>query len=207
MTESQTVLKAERRAAAGKSERRRLRRSGRVPAVVYGKHVSGGSIPVSVDKKELLERLQAHPHAILELDIPGEGRCSVLATELQQHPISRDLVHVDFHQVRPDEKIKAPVRLEASGKSAGEKEGGLLQFVLHELEVECLPKDLPDVIKVPMEHLEIGDVLTVGELPLPPGVVAAEDPDTVIVTVLAPQKEAVAEPAQPAEAPSAEQKA
>jgi large subunit ribosomal protein L25 len=160
-----------------------------------------------VDKKELLHLLQSHPHRILQLDIAGESSYSVLATELQQDPLNRDIVHADFHQISMDEKITAPVRLEVSGKSAGEKEGGLLQFVLHELEVECLPKDLPDVIVVPIEHLEIGDVLTVGDLQLPPGVTTEHDPDTVVVTILAPQKETVEEPAKPAEKTAEEQKA
>ena len=207
MGQSPMALKAERRTDIGKGERNRLRKNGRLPAIVYGKNVSGGSIPIHVDKKELLQLVQAHPHAIVELDIAGEGKYSVLTAELQQHPLTRDIIHADFHQIRPDKKIRTPVRLEPSGKSAGEKEGGVLQFVLHELEVECLPKDLPDVIKVPMERLEIGDVLTVGELPLPPGVVALEDPDTVIVTVLAPQKDDAAEPAEPARVPVPENKA
>ncbi len=195
---SKMVLKAEMRTASSRGELNRLRRTGRVPGVVYGKNAAG-PVPISVDEKDLQSLLRTNPHGIVKLDIPGSGQVNALITELQRETMSRNIVHIDFHQINMNEKIKAPVRLEVSGKSAGEREGGMLQLILHELEVECMPTDLPDSIILPVENMQVGDSLTVGDLKLPPGVETAQDPDTVIAAVLAPQKEISEEQTEAAE--------
>jgi large subunit ribosomal protein L25 len=182
------TLKAETREAGSGSKLRRLRRSGLVPAVVYGKELPGPR-PVAVPLKDLQTVIRTNPHAVIELEIPGVGREHVLISEVQTEPMSRDVVHVDFHQINMNEKIRAPIRLELVGQSPGEKEGGLLQLIHHELEVECLPADLPDSLTLDVSGLQLGDSLTVADLKLPKGVRTLLDSDAVLVTILAPQKE------------------
>ncbi|MBW5449046.1 50S ribosomal protein L25 [Cohnella sp. CFH 77786] len=191
------TLKAERRQTASRGELRKLRKHGRVPGVIYGKGVEG-AMPVAVDVKDLQMLLSTHPHAVLELDVAGLGKENVLMSDVQRDSMSRDVLHVDFHKINLNESIKAPVRLEVSGKSAGEREGGLLQLVLHEMEVECLPKDLPDSIVLEIDNLLVGDTLTVADIRFPEGVMPTMDPDTVVAAILAPQKEMSAEEADAA---------
>lgn len=193
-----TTLKAEPRQTSSRGDLNRLRREGRVPAVVYGKGVDQPT-PVSVDALELGALLRSHPHAVLELEVPGLGKKNVLLSEVQRDSMSRQVLHVDFHKINMNESIKAPVRLEVSGRSAGEKEGGMLQLVLHELEVECLPRNLPESILLEVENLQVGDNLSVGDLKLPSGVTATADPDTVVAAVLAPQKAISEEEAEAAD--------
>ncbi|WP_241158327.1 50S ribosomal protein L25 [Cohnella candidum] len=188
------TLKAETRATTSRGELRKLRKNGRIPGVVYGKDRSAPT-PVAVDAKELEALLRSHPHAVLELDISGDGKENVLLSEVQRDSMSREVLHIDFHKINMNESIKAPVRLEVSGKSAGEKEGGMLQLVLHEIEVECLPKNLPDSIPLEVENLQVGDSLTVADIQFPEGVKPLMDADSVVASVLAPQKEISAEEA------------
>lgn len=180
-------LTAVKRETSSRGALQRLRKEGRVPGVIYGKDTEPTAI--AVEEKDLQAVLRTNRHAVLELEVSGIGSKNVLISEVQTGALSREVLHVDFHQINMNEKIKAPVRLEVSGKSAGEKEGGMMQLLLHELEVESLPKDLPDHIVLEVGNLEMGDSLTVADLKLPPGVKALHDPDTVVATVLAPQKE------------------
>lgn len=185
---NQMTLKAAPREAASRGELRKLRHSGRIPGVVYGKSETA-PIPVAVEAKELHALLRSHPHGVLNLEIAGYGKRSVLLSDVQRDSMSGEVMHVDLHKINMNESIKAPVRLEVSGKSAGEKEGGMLQMVLHELEVECLPSALPESIVMDVDGLQVGDNLTVAELKLPADVKALHDPDTVVAAVLAPQKD------------------
>ena len=133
--------------------------------------------------------LRSNPYAVLDMDVPGAGKQSVMLAELQRDPISRLVKHVDFRSIDLNEKIATAARLDFVGVSPGEKEGGMLQTVLHEIEIECYPKDIPEAIEADVGGLGMGEHLTIGELKLPAGVVATQDPETVVVAVLAPQKE------------------
>lgn len=182
------VLHPELRDTQSRSGLRQIRESGKIPGVVYGKAVNKPT-SIAVNEKELLAILRSHPRAILDMEVPGIGNQAVMMTDVQRDPISHKVLHIDFHQVDLDKKIKAPARLEANGQSPGEKEGGLLQFVIHELDVECYPRDFPESIPVDVSGLQLGDHLTVADLKMPSGVEASADPDAVVVAVLAPQKE------------------
>jgi len=182
---NQATLPATLRETSSRGELRKLRRSGRIPGVVYGKSELA-PMAVAVEARALQDLLGSH--AVLNLEIAGFGKRSVLLTEVQREAISGRVRHVDFHRINMNESIRSPVRLEASGKSAGEEEGGMLQMVLHELEVECLPSRLPESIVMDVSGLRMGDNFTAGELRLPDGVKTSIDPETVIATVLAPQK-------------------
>ncbi|SFT28590.1 50S ribosomal protein L25 [Paenibacillus sp. BC26] len=201
-------FRAEARTTATQGQLRQMRLQGNIPGVVYGTKLSK-SISISVNEKELAHLLRSHPHALLELDIPGEGKQPVMLTQVQREPLTRELLHIDFHQVNMNESIKTPVRLEMVGDSTGVREGGILQAMLHELEVHCLPDRIPEVIEVNVSSLGIGENLLVSDLQLPSGVTTKVDADQVIVTILAPQKDLTAEEAEDAavETKEAEQRA
>ncbi len=181
-------LQVQLREASTHSQLRRLRASGGVPGVVYGK---GLAVPskIAIDAKALTDMLKGNPYAVLDMEIPGAGKQPVMLAELQRDPISRQMLHVDFRRIDMNEKITTSARLDFTGVSPGEKEGGMLQLVLHEIDIECYPKDIPDAIAADVGGLEMGEHLTIGDLTLPAGVTAVQDPETVIVAVLAPQKE------------------
>ncbi|MEK3884231.1 50S ribosomal protein L25 [Paenibacillus sp. PL2-23] len=182
------AMKVEQRAGATKGDLRKLRISGQVPGIVYGRSLQDAS-QVSVCEKELSALLRSHPNAVLELDVPSAGKHSVMVSDVQRDSLTGKLLHVDFHQINMNEAVKANVRIEAIGDSTGVREGGILSLVLHELEVQCLPSDIPEIVEVDVSELEIGGSLTVSDLQLPQGVEAKSDPQLVVVTVLAPQKE------------------
>ncbi|MDF2926290.1 MAG: ribosomal protein [Paenibacillaceae bacterium] len=182
-----TSLKADNRDGLTKSEINRLRSSGKVPGVVYGKKV--GAVNITVDAKELLMLLRSNAHAVVEMDIPESGKQPVMVHDVQRDPISRTLLHIDFHQINMDEPVRTSVSLEFTGDSKGEKEGGMLQIQLHEVDIRCLPAHIPSSIAVDVTELELGDTITVSQLVAPAGVEIKSHADDVIVTVLAPQKE------------------
>jgi len=183
-----TTLQVHRREKSSRGELRRIRLEGKVPGVIYGKGLDNPAV-ISFDAKELAAMLRSHPHAVIEVDVPGAGKHPVMMAEVQKDTFSGQLLHVDFQRINMNEKVKTSTRLEVSGKSVGEQEGGMLQLVLHEVEIECYPKDIPEAIMIDVSGLGMGENLSVSDLQLPAGVVATQDPETVIVAVLAPQKE------------------
>lgn len=189
------TLRTQAREASTKGEIRRIRSEGRIPGVVYGKGLEAPS-NITVDAKELTVLLRSQPNAVFDMEVPGAGKQPVMMTDLQRDPISRQVLHVDFRRIDMNAKITTSARVETSGTSVGEKEGGMLQLVLHEIEIECYPKDIPEAIVADVGGLDIGEHLTIGQLALPGGVAATQDPDTVVVAVLAPQKERTAEEAE-----------
>lgn len=182
------AMKADQRKASTKGELRTLRMQGKIPGIVYGKQLSAAEL-VTVDEKELSGLLRSHPNAVLELDIPLQGKHSVMISDVQRDSLNRQVIHVDFHQINMNEEVRASVRVETAGDSAGVREGGILQLILHELEVQCLPGSIPDAIEVDVSALGVGESLLVRDLRLPQGVEAKTEPDMVVATILAPQKE------------------
>lgn len=177
---------AEPRVAAGKGASRRLRREGLVPAIVYGAHQEPEAI--SVSHNELLKHLEheAFYSHILDLKI-GDKSSKVVLKDLQRHPAKPFVLHVDFMRVSQDEKIKmvVPLHFLNEEKCAGVKLGGQVAHNLTEVEVSCLPKDLPEFIGVDMTELEVGSIVHLSELKLPEGVELAHapDPDEPVVVV------------------------
>jgi large subunit ribosomal protein L25 len=185
------LLKAELRTDSTKSYRRQLRNTGKVPAVVYGKKIT--PIAIFLDEKELTSMLKGNAHGVIQMDVPGQGVYPVLLGEIQRDTMLRKVTHVDFRQISMDEPIKTSVVVELSGDCPGEREGGMLTLLLHELEIRCLPKDVPASISVDVTKLEIGESVLVSDLPIPSGVEVRTDASNVVVTVLAPQKDRGAE--------------
>ncbi|HUC92936.1 MAG TPA: 50S ribosomal protein L25/general stress protein Ctc [Paenibacillus sp.] len=200
------TMKAEDRLVQTKADLRRLRQQGKVPGVVYGKNI-GKPTAIAVSEKELLSLLRSHPNAVLELEVPSAGKQPVMMSDVQRDSLSRGLLHVDFHQINLNEEVKAHVRLEVVGEAPGDKEGGILQLMLHELEVQCLPRDIPESIEVDVSNLQIGENILASDLELPQGVEMKSDPEQVVVTILTPQKDITEEEAEDAAVESAEAEA
>jgi large subunit ribosomal protein L25 len=191
------TMKAEERKNSTKSERKGLRAKGKVPGILYGSKVT--STPIAIDEKELLSLLRTNPNAVIEMDVPQLGKQPVMINEVQRDVISRSVLHVDFHQINMDEPVSTSVRLEFIGEPAGVIAGGILQINHHEIEVRCLPKDIPASIEVDVSQLEVGTNILVSELNLPDSVEIKTDQNDVLAAVLAPQKEVVEEDAPAAE--------
>jgi large subunit ribosomal protein L25 len=192
-------LKVEAREDLTKSEIKQLREKGQVPGVVYGNKI--GNTVISIDQKELLALLRKNPHAIIEMELPDSGKQPVMVTEIQRDKLNRELLHVDFHQINMDEPVKTVVALEYVGDAIGAQEGGIVQVQLHELEIRCLPQDIPPSIQVDISQLKLGDNLLVSDLSLSPAIEIKSDSNELLVTLLAPQKE-TEEPAALEEAPA-----
>ena len=187
MATAATKLNAHLRETSGSRATRRLRRAGRVPGVVYG----GGEEPMSVevDARELRQAL-AQGGAVMELAIDGGKSTPVVLKDEQRHPVLDATVHIDLLRVRLDVEIEATVILELTGveEAPGVKEGGVLEQVTRELNVEALPTAIPDVIEHDVGAMEINDTITLAAVAAPEGVKLLDDPDeTVIATLLPPR--------------------
>jgi large subunit ribosomal protein L25 len=185
----QAKLTAERRTAKGRSAVRKLKAAGSVPAIIYGaKHEAE---PLQVSRRDMSALLShaAGENILVELEIAGKSRLA-LVQEVQHAPLGNAILHVDFHAVSSDEVIQADVPLEPVGIANGVKNmGGLLEQSLRSLAIECLPRDLPDVIKVDVSALDIGNAIHVREIQLPTGVKTRINPDLTAFSVLAPTVE------------------
>lgn len=188
------AMNADQRTSTTKGELRQLRLQGKIPGIIYGKQLTEAA-QVTVDGKELQALLRSHPNAVIEINIPSQGKKSVMVSEIQRDQMSRQVLHVDFHQINMNENVRASVRIHADGDSPGVREGGILQVILHELEVQCLPGNIPDAVSIDVSSLAIGESLLVSDLKLPQGVESVAEPEQVVVTILAPQKELTEEEA------------
>ena len=181
-----TALSVELRDPDGSRSARRLRRTGKVPGVVYG----GGDEPVSfaVDARVLRQAL-AHAGAVIDLSLGGSGGTPVVLKELVRHPVTGETVHIDLLRVRLDQAIHTTVTVELIGaeESAGVKEGGVLEQVTREVNIQALPTDIPDVIQHDVSAAEMNDTVTVDALAMPSGVTLLDDPETVLMTLTPPR--------------------
>src|SRR3954463_3067284 len=170
---------------------RRLRKSGQVPGVVYGTP-EGNCINFAADAREL-RRILVGAGALIDLKVGGEAR-PVIVKDMQLHPVRGDLVHVDFVQVRLDEKIQTTVALHAEGgdDAPGVKEGGVLELPTHQLNIEALPTAIPDQITVDVSGLGMQETMHLSALTPPEGVTFLDDPEeTIIATIVIPAEEPV----------------
>ena len=187
----QVKLSATRRTGTGRSAVRKIKAQGAVPAIIYGGKHKPEALQVSTRDISLMLSHASGENILVELEIEGEkaGRLA-LVQEVQHAPLGGDILHIDFHAVSMNEMIEADVPLEPTGMAEGVKTfGGLLEQNLRSLEIECLPRDLPDVITVDVSHLNIGDSIHVRELPLPQGVTTRVPADLTVFSVLAPTVE------------------
>ncbi len=188
---SSTLINVEVRNDIGKQAAKRLRRQGRVPGVYY----SGGVDPValSVDARELRAAL-AHKSSIMDVRLGSAEPVKCIIREVQWHPVYGTPVHVDFMGVKLTEKITMEVPIRLTGTAAGVKDGGTLQQLLRSLEIKCLPLDIPDAVDIDVSNLNIHDAIYVRDLPAEKFEILNE-PEQMVVSVLAPRLEETPAPA------------
>jgi large subunit ribosomal protein L25 len=187
----QRALNIELRTATGKGISRRLRAAGRLPAVVYGKGME--PVSVSVDQKELAAIMAGAggQNALVALQGPeGLNGAMIIVADLNRDPIKGLIRHADLHKVNLDEKVRVEVRIVLVGSAKGVKDGGLLDFPHHTVELECLPSLIPDQVSVDVAGLGIGQSIHVGDLQLPAGVRAVTDAKASVVSILGKSREA-----------------
>jgi large subunit ribosomal protein L25 len=187
MADSTTKLDVRSRAADGSRAARRLRRSGRVPGVVYGG--SGDAVGFDVDSRDLRLAL-AGSGAVLDLSVDGAKATPVVLKEAQRDPVRGQTVHIDLLRVRLDEAIHAVVPLELEGvdDAPGVKEGGILEQIVRELNVEALPTAIPEAIVHAVGEMQIGETIGLDEVVMPEGVVLLDEVDEVVVATLSPPR-------------------
>jgi large subunit ribosomal protein L25 len=187
MANASTKLSVSSRDAAGSRAARRLRRSGRVPGVLYGG--GGESLGFDADARELRHALAASG-AVLDLSIDGAKAMPVVLKEAQRHPVRGETVHVDLLRVRLDEAISAVVPIELTGAddAPGVKQGGILEQITREVNVEALPTAIPESIVHDVSAMEIGETITLSALAPPEGVTLLDDPEETVVATLLPPR-------------------
>ncbi|MDQ3280979.1 MAG: 50S ribosomal protein L25 [Acidobacteriota bacterium] len=182
---AEVTLEVTRREATGKEVAKKLRRDGKVPAVVYGGHRE--PVAIVVDRKSVSELIQKSEHGIRSvflLKMAGsDQQRHAMIKELTIDPVSRRMTHIDFVRVIMDENVKVTVPVHVTGTALGVKEGGLLDFQLRELHIECLPNAIPDSIDVDVTPLNGHDYFRIKDLKLPEGVKVLDDPERVVVGV------------------------
>ena len=190
------TLDAEKRADHGKNEARRLRAAGRIPAVVYGsrKAKAPEAVPVAVDPKALMRILHSESGAntLITLKLDG-AEARVMVKEYQLDPVTHTLLHADFFELAMDREITVTVPFALKGESKGVKQqAGLLDFVTRDVQVQCLPADIPERIEVDVSELMLHQAIRLRDLPQNPKWKPLSDPDTMIVHVVVPKAEEVA---------------
>ena len=183
MSVAEASLQARRREETGKGVARRLRRAGRIPAVVYGKGME--PIPLSLDEQETVLLFESIPVAntILQLAIDDGETLRTLVREIQTHPFRPDVMHVDFLHLRRGIAIELSVPISLSGTPAGTRTGGRLDIVLHETHVRCTPANIPESLEADISELDIGGSLRLGDIALPEDVELLSGPDTLVCHV------------------------
>ena len=193
---AELTLEVSRREEQGKGAAGRMRREGKVPAVVYGGHRE--TVPITVDRKAVTDLIQKSEHgvrSIFLLKMAGTDQSRhAMIKEIQMDPINRKMTHIDFIRVLMDEVIRTTVPIHVNGTPLGVKEGGLLDFQVRELHIECLPNAIPDRIDVDINNLGMHEYIRLGELKLPEGVKVLDDPERVVVGVTHVKAEVVETP-------------
>jgi large subunit ribosomal protein L25 len=200
---AEIVISATNRADRGKNAARRLRRRGLVPGIVYGG--KGENLAVAVDPKALQRvlRSEAGRNAILKLSIADHGSTNAILKNWQVDPVKESFLHADFYRIAMDVAIRVTVPIQVLGEARGVKvDGGILELVIREIEVECLPGDIPERIAVDVTDLGINQSLRVSDVPTPAKVKVLQAADQVVVHVVAVKEEEAAPAA--AAAPAAE---
>lgn len=200
-------LKAIVREEKGGKVINRLRKSGWIPCELYGAKTKNMSLKVNGQEFVRFLHSLSSEHALINLSVGGKKE-NVMLKDIQYHPYRNEIIHIDFHKVSLHEKITVTVPVEETGTAKGVIAGGVVEHVMRELSIECLPKDIPPVIEIDITELEIGQSLHVSDITPPAGVKLLDDPKLVVISVAAPRMIAEEEVAKPegeeAEASAAE---
>ena len=196
-------IQVETREVGSKRQARRIRRDGKIPGVLYGPKTA--PVPLELNKKEFSNRVAGLEGSHLVRLKSGSTALAdkvALVKEMQYHPITGEVVHTDLYEVDLTARIQVRVPLHFVGKAAGVVRGGILQPIVREIEVECLPLDIPEFFNVEVSALDIGDSVHIEELSIPEGVTVVSESNLALVAVVPPTVEEAPTPtAAPAEAP------
>lgn len=188
-TSDSVVLQAETRQIGGSGAARRLRVSGKVPVVVYGK---GHSENLQVDAHAFHLMMQRHgEHQILDLVVDGSNAGKVFVKDVQHDSYQGHIMHADLLSISMDEELtlNLPLYVEGEEECAGIKAGGILELIANDLEISCLPEDMVEELPIDVTALQIGDSITAGDLKLPAGLKLVSDPEGVVLTIAQPRTE------------------
>jgi large subunit ribosomal protein L25 len=181
-------LKAMKRTNTGKGAARRLRQSDQIPAVLYGKGIDPEKLTLATKDLDIIFRKYGRARLFFNVQIDGESTSrKAFLKELQVDIVSGKYSHMDLHQISMDQTLRLTVPVETTGQSIGVESGGLLQIIRRELEIICLPHNIPNNIEVDVTDLDIGASIHVSELTLPEGVTIPDDVDFTIITVVQPK--------------------
>jgi large subunit ribosomal protein L25 len=197
----EAILEATTRESMGKNEARRTRREGRVPAVLYGG--DGGATPIAVEPRALLRILHSESGAntLISLKLAGTGDTRVLVKEYQLDPITHQVLHADFYRVAMDRMLQVTVPVVVRGEAPGVKQqGGILEFVHRQIDIECLPADIPESIVIDVGNLMLHQGVRVRDIAADAKWKSISEPDMMIVHVILPKAEEAAAPAEAAAA-------
>jgi len=186
----QRILTIETRDKLGKNACRKLREMAKVPAVVFGKGME--SVPVTVDRKELESAISGEGGINHLITLKGAGALDgelVIVSDLTRHCLKDRTMHVDLHKINLQEKVKVKIPVSISTIAKGIKEGGIQDLVMHEIELECLPGQIPENIEIDVTELGVGESLHVSDLKLPAGLKVIDDPSATIVNILGRAKD------------------
>ena len=195
------VIEAVERAQRGKNEARRLRVSGKIPAVVYGDKDGGRAIAVDPKMLSRILRTELGANTLIQLKLEGAGDTRVLVKEYQIDPVTHQLLHADFYKVAMDKVIRVTVTVVPRGEPKGVKQqGGVLDIVHRSIEIECLPGDIPEHIEVDVTEMMVGQGVRVRDVATNPKWKALSDPDMMLLHVIIPKVEEAPAPADAAAA-------
>ncbi len=182
-------LKAQVRTTKGNGPARAMRRDGRIPAVLYGPGTEPDMISVGARDLDNILKQGSIGRSIINLDIDGvKDTKATMVKEMQTHPVSQNVLHVDFYEVDMTRKIKVNVPVITTGKSVGVEFGGMLQIIRRELEVYCLPNEIPQDISIDITDLDIGDSVHVNDIETEGDVEIPHEVNFTVMTILSPKK-------------------
>src|SRR5262245_31739109 len=188
---------------SGKGASARLRKSGQIPAVAYGKNLPVQALSISPsDLSSVLTSAHGH-NSVIKLDVTGEKKLTVLIRDFQYHPLSRELLHADFVQIALDQPVDVDIPLKATGKAKGVVDGGILRQVYRRVPVRCLPEKIPVKLVHDVTALEVNQHVLVKELTVPEGVTIRLSPDQTVLAVAMEKQQVEEEEAKPADAAAA----
>jgi large subunit ribosomal protein L25 len=186
------LLNAAPRVLGRRAGAKALRTAGRIPAIIYGRQAAPQNLEVNAKEMEDLIHHSVSENLLVDLAVKDDQRPKRLALvqEVQHHPLTGKVLHVDFHEVAEDEKVTIMVPVETVGEAEGVKtDGGVLEHVLFKIKVRALPKDLPELITVDVSHLKIGQAVHLGEIPAPANTEIIGDKHIPVIAVAAPRTE------------------
>ncbi len=180
------ILDIQIRENTGKEAAQKIRRGGSIPAVLYGHK---GNKILSVEEKVFKKLFEdIGEHSIVTLNIDGKEKAEVIVKDFQQDPVSRKILHIDFLEFERGKLLKTEIPVKVSGTPVGVKKGGILEVFLRDIEIECLPKDIPDAIAVDVTDFEVGDSLHVKDLQVDKKLKVLSNPEQVVVAIGTPTK-------------------